>query len=117
MDWKALRPRSRGFSLVELMVVIAIIIILAAIVMVALMHVRDNAAVSTCETNERMIAEALDSYAVDHGGRFPTSSGNVDQDLFGGPGNPYFTTDNLIDPANGLPYLYTAGAGTCANPD
>jgi|SRR5580658_3357410 prepilin-type N-terminal cleavage/methylation domain-containing protein len=117
MNWTLNRSRSRGFSLVELLVVIAIIIILAAILIVLLAHERDNANVATCETNERMIAEALDSYAVDHSGQYPTSSGPVNRALFGGPTNPYFTTDALIDPANGQPYLYTVGPGTCTNPD
>jgi type II secretory pathway pseudopilin PulG len=117
MDCKRIRSRSRGFSLVELTVVISIIMIIAAILVVALMHARDNAAVASCETNERMIAEALDTYAVDHDGKYPVSSGFVNSTIFGGPDNPYFKNDSLVDPASGLPYIYTAGPGTCTNPD
>jgi len=117
MYWNRVGARSRGFSLVEVMVVVAIIAILAAILVVALAHARDNAAVATCETNERMIAQALDSYAVDHDGQYPTSSGTVSSQIFGGPGNPYFQNDSLVDPASGLPYIYTAGQGSCSNPD
>lgn len=112
-----MRPRSSGFTLVELMVVIAIIVILAAILVVLFMHERDNATVAACETNETHIAEALDSYAVDHSGQYPQTSGPVTSATFGGENNPYFTNDSLIDPADGLPYLYTSGAGTCQNPD
>jgi ABC-type cobalt transport system substrate-binding protein len=99
------------------MVVIAIIVILAAILFVLFAHVRDNASVASCESNERAIAQALDSYAVDHGGRYPTSSGTVDSMMFGGDNNPYLTSNTLVDPASGLPYQYTAGPGTCQNPD
>jgi len=108
---------NRGFTLPELLVVIAVIVIIAAILLVFFAHVRDNANVASCESNERMIAEALESYAVDHGGQYPTTPGNVTSATFGGPGNPYFTRDDLIDPANGLPYLYTNGPGSCRNPD
>jgi len=117
MDSIRIRSGSRGFTLVELLVVVAIIIILAAILVILLAHVRDNASVASCESNERMIAAALDSYAVDHEGQYPTASGTVNSGLFGGPGNPYLTNDNLVDPASSQPYLYSAGPGTCTNPD
>jgi prepilin-type N-terminal cleavage/methylation domain-containing protein len=107
----------RGFSLPELLIVIAIIAILAVILILNLMHIRDNATAAACESNERRIAEAVDSYAVDHGGRVPQGQGFVTADLFGGPNNPYMNQPNLVDPANGQPYLYTEGPGMCQNPD
>jgi prepilin-type N-terminal cleavage/methylation domain-containing protein len=109
--------KARGFSLPELIVVIAIIIILAAILVIALMHFRDDALVAACETNETRIAEALDSYAVDHDGQYPTASGPVNAALFGGPSNPYMANVALLDPADGRPYQYTLGQGTCPNSD
>lgn len=108
---------ARGFSLPELVVVVAIIAILAAILFVLFAHARDNANVATCESNERMIAEALESYALDHYGQYPNLTGPVTAATFGGRGNPYFTGDSLTDPANGMPYLYTDGPGTCADPN
>lgn len=117
MDQRINRKLSRGFSLAEVLVVVAIIIILAAILMIFLAHERDNAAVAACEANERSIATAVDSYAVDHGGRIPDGTGPVDAALFGGPNNPYMSNDSLVDPADGLPYLYTSGPGMCQNPD
>jgi len=108
---------SRGFSLPELLVVIAIIAILAAILFVLFAHERDNANVAACEENERNIAAALDSYSVDHFGQYPQYSGDVDVAMFGGPGNPYFSKDDLVDPASGLPYQYTNGPGSCTDPN
>jgi prepilin-type N-terminal cleavage/methylation domain-containing protein len=108
---------ARGFSLPELLIVIAIIVILAAVLMPFFLHARDDAMAASCESNEQNIAAALDSYAVDHGGRYPSTSGPVDVSLFGGPGNPYMQNDQLIDPADGQPYEYIVGQGGCQNPD
>jgi type II secretory pathway pseudopilin PulG len=100
-----------------LVVVIAIIALLAAILIVLMAHERDNAAVASCEQNERAIAAALDSYAVDHLGQYPHYTGNVSVLMFGGKGNPYFTRDDLVDAASNLPYQYTDGPGTCTDPN
>ena len=108
---------SRGFSLVELLVVVAIIAVLAAILFVLFAHERDKANVASCEQNERMIAFALDSYSIDHFVQYPNYQGDVTVAMFGGPGNPYFTKDGLVDPASGLPYVYTVGAGSCQDPN
>jgi len=108
---------SRGFSLVELLVVVAIIGILAMILLVLFAHERDNANVASCEQNERSIAFALDSYSIDHFGQYPNYQGDVTVAMFGGPGNPYFANDSLTDPASGLPYQYTNGPGSCQDPN
>jgi len=108
---------SRAFSLVELLIVVAIIAILAVILLVLFAHERDNANVASCEQNERMIAFALDSYSIDHFGQYPNYQGDVTVAMFGGDGNPYFTKDGLVDPASGLPYVYTNGPGSCQDPN
>ena len=108
---------TRGFSLVELLIVVAIIAILALILIVLFSHERDDANVASCEQNERMIAFALDSYSVDHFGQYPNYQGDVTVAMFGGPGNPYFAKDGLVDPASGQPYVYTNGAGSCQDPN
>ena len=99
------------------MIVVAIIGLLAAILIILMAHERDNALVASCEQNERMIAAALESYSVDHLGQYPRHTGNVTVDMFGGPDNPYFNHPELVDPANGEPYLYTNGPGTCTDPN
>ncbi|HEY5095179.1 MAG TPA: prepilin-type N-terminal cleavage/methylation domain-containing protein [Candidatus Eremiobacteraceae bacterium] len=105
----------RAFSLPELLIVVAIIAILAAIFMANLMHARAQAGSAACEANERAIATALEEFATDNNGTYPTSSGQITLQTFGGPGNPYVDPSNLVDPVDGMAYTYTPGAGTCTN--
>jgi prepilin-type N-terminal cleavage/methylation domain-containing protein/prepilin-type processing-associated H-X9-DG protein len=65
------RPRAAAFTLVELLAVIAIIGILAALVIVALGKVRSSARQSGCLSNLRQIGVAWQLYLGDHNGRFP----------------------------------------------
>ena len=60
-----------GFTLLELMIVIAIIGILAAVMMPAIIKSRDVAKLSGCEGNLRSIAGAMESYTVDNKGVYP----------------------------------------------
>ena len=107
--------RDRAFSLPELLIVVAIIAILAAIFMANLMHARSQANTAACESNERALATAIEEYATDNNGTYPTSEGQITLQTFGGPGNPYVDPTNLVDPVDGMPYTYTPGPGTCAN--
>lgn len=68
--------RTRGFTLIELMVTMSIIIILAAILVPNFLHARAQSQLTACKSNLKNIATALESYAVDNGGRYP-SSGNL----------------------------------------
>ncbi len=69
MRWRA----SRGFTLIELLVVIAIIAILAAILFPVFVGVTRRARKSSCDSNMRQIAMALQHYLSDHGA-FPDQS-------------------------------------------
>jgi prepilin-type N-terminal cleavage/methylation domain-containing protein/prepilin-type processing-associated H-X9-DG protein len=66
---------SPGFTLVELLVVIAVIAILAAMLLPAVGGARSAARRTVCLSNKRQLALALRLYAADFAGRLP---GNVD---------------------------------------
>jgi prepilin-type N-terminal cleavage/methylation domain-containing protein len=59
--------KQHGFTLVEIMIVVAIIGLLVAIGIPGFVHARTNARKSTCYNNMRVIAHALQQYALDNG--------------------------------------------------
>jgi prepilin-type N-terminal cleavage/methylation domain-containing protein len=65
------RIRTRGFTIIELMVVCAVIAILVAIIMPAVGKARDQARELVCQSNQRQIATAFLAFAADHKGRLP----------------------------------------------
>lgn len=67
------RARARGFTLIELMIVIAIIAILAAILVPNMVRARSRGQLVACTTNLKNIGTAMELYTVDYKGRYPTS--------------------------------------------
>ncbi|MCX6345743.1 MAG: prepilin-type N-terminal cleavage/methylation domain-containing protein, partial [Armatimonadetes bacterium] len=63
--------KRRGFTIIELLSVIAIIAILASILFPVFARVRERARKSGCASNLRQISVSLNLYAQEHGGRFP----------------------------------------------
>jgi type IV pilus assembly protein PilA len=61
---------SGGFTLIELMIVVAVISILAAILIPNFLHARSESVTSACELNEKMIATAEEEWSVDNGGGY-----------------------------------------------
>ncbi len=97
----------RGFTLIELMVVIAIITILAAILIPNFLHARAEAQTAACEDNLKAIATAMEEYAVDNSGGYG-SGGVVTSTLLGGQ----YLGETPRDPATKSVYsVNTAGGG------
>ncbi len=63
--------RSRAFSLIEMLVVIAIIALLAALIIPGVSAARAKAAMAKCAANLRQIYVATTTYADDHDGFLP----------------------------------------------
>lgn len=68
--------RAVGFTLIELMVVIAIIGILASITLPFLVKAKWKAQLNSCIHNERALATALQEYSTDNDHRYPNPSGS-----------------------------------------
>lgn len=64
----------KGFTLIELMIVIAIIAILAAILIPSFIHARDQSKLGACESNLRSLGTSTEMYANDYNGNYPTVS-------------------------------------------
>ncbi len=71
------RTRSTGFSLTEVLVVIAIIIVLAVISMTVTKGIREKARAAVCAQNLKQIGVGLHSYIADNNGRFPDGTADV----------------------------------------
>lgn len=66
---------AHGFTLVELLVVISIIVLLIAILLPAMQQARETAKAAVCLSNVRQLSTAAASYAADHKGHLPYQHG------------------------------------------
>lgn len=100
------RTAERGFTLIELMIVVSIIAILAGILIPNFVNARAQAMTAACESNLRSIATAAELYYADQQ-TYP-ASGDVTSALFSANGTSYLNnvpTDPAA-PTPGAPYTF-----------
>jgi prepilin-type N-terminal cleavage/methylation domain-containing protein/prepilin-type processing-associated H-X9-DG protein len=62
----------KGFTLIEVLIVVGIICIISAIILPALSRAREKSRQSTCANNLRQIALATQMYSADNSGQYPS---------------------------------------------
>ncbi len=112
--------RSKGFSLIELLIVVTIILIIAAIAIPKLLTVKQLANSTAAVANTRSINNALTAYST----QYPAVGYPAALGALSGTGNaPSSTSALLVDtlltgatsaatPKQGYYFTYTAGTGT-----
>ncbi len=91
----SLAPR-RAFTLIEILVVIAIIGILSAILFPVLSRARENARAKVCISNLKQLGLSFQQYAQDSGGKYPLAA-PYQKWAFGA----HWVTGGTVDPATG----------------
>lgn len=69
--------KRKGFTLIELMIVIAIIAILAAVLVPNFMRAREASRLTACKSNLKNISTSVETYANDYDGMYPGGTNNT----------------------------------------
>jgi type IV pilus assembly protein PilA len=107
-----LRGNSKGFTLIELMIVIAIIGILAAIAIPNFIAYRNKAVCSRAETDANAVAAALaDYFSIPTHTTYPDSVANLGITLSGSDSSR--NTSTISGPTSSISITVTDGSGNC----
>ncbi len=104
----------KGFTLIELMIVIAIIAILAAILVPNFIRARAQGQVTSCKSNLKNIGTACEMYATDNAGRYPEKLDILTKEANGQ--QPYMKAIPKC-PSQGTSTPYTTSYKSATNPD
>lgn len=69
--------KRKGFTLIELMIVIAIIAILAAILVPNFLRARNQGQLTACKSNLKNMGTALEMYSTDYSGTYPSAASRL----------------------------------------
>ena len=102
MDKKTIRPLMRraqeGFTLIEIMVVVGIIGLLVAVLIPNVTGKMDEARIASARVQLKNVEEALVSYQMKHGGKYPESLETLTQESDDADALLQGGEDALIDP-------------------
>jgi prepilin-type N-terminal cleavage/methylation domain-containing protein len=94
----------KGFTLVEVLLVVVIIAVLASIVIPRIASSAKNANVAKCDANRANLISAIERYAINNKGTYPTAIGDVLNTTYfphGLPVCPYSTAYVYVGDATG----------------
>jgi prepilin-type N-terminal cleavage/methylation domain-containing protein/prepilin-type processing-associated H-X9-DG protein len=117
------RSLRRGFTLIEVLVVIGIIAVLMALILPAAEHVRHQAYIDKCASNLRQIGLAFQTYAQENHGNYPRTGydGSYSNPLTVGTGvnatDPFQTGPGSVQPNDVTAPLFLLMKGQRLTPE